>query len=467
METKNTNNNEDVIKENDSNAEVVFSDEELEKINTILQSEIYNSSKTEELLKSVKNFVALDTQKENMVKLLIGDFKKKHKISKRKDPRIFYSEWLDQKGWRYEQNYYSFLDKSGKPIDQGEFDRTLHLDAAKIGISKELALSACELHKIQFRKAKRERMELEIKYNPEINADLLWRGLSKAISGEVNELDIIVLKHFVKTVKQKLLLKHDKASKHMMPVFYGPQEAGKSELMKRFLKMVAPVTNFSGKFTMYSDQRELFNLTQYHVIMFDEMAKAERADVESIKNGITSERITYRVLGTNTQSEGMNNHLPIGASNLELHKIIRDTTGARRFWQIYTLKKMDWDYINSCDFSLIWQSVDEDKEYIEEEQLKLIRKTQEEFIRARTQTELYVEDNIEVGAVDVKDVRGQMLYDDFKSYVKNNSLGSPMSSRNFFDELVKLGFEKTKGREGVMFKLKYVPTLSVTMDEAA
>jgi hypothetical protein len=110
------------------------------------------------------------------------------------------------------------------------------------------------------------------------------------------------------------------------------------------------------------------------------MSKADYADVESIKNKITSTTIQYRKLGTNMNDIGPNNATFIGASNLKLEHIIKDGTSARRFFQINTLDKLNWQAINEFDYLALWRSVDENQElpYIYEK-LPEIERIQQEF----------------------------------------------------------------------------------------
>lgn len=200
-----------------------------------------------------------------------------------------------------------------------------------------------------------EEMKAYIAYKPEVKFD--FAALVNAIGGVPNELEATVLKHFVWQVKRKIF--GLPVSYHNMPVFVGKSGSGKSQLIKKMLHPIHELVYYDGDFKKLVDTREAFNLISYFVYFIDEMSKAETADVESIKNKITSEKIQYRKLGTNINAVGDNHSTFIGASNLNLQYVIKDATSVRRFFQINTLDKMQWEVINSFNYLEMWQSINE------------------------------------------------------------------------------------------------------------
>lgn len=210
-------------------------------------------------------------------------------------------------------------------------------------------------------KQMRDWMEYDSKIESKIS------NLVEAISID-EDLSLIetILKHFMWQVKRKLYGKP--ITYHMMPVFVGNSGSGKSEFIKKLIEPLNEVVYADGDFKKLIDSREVFNLTRNYIYFMDEMAKADMADVETIKNKITSSVIQYRRLGTNTTITGQNNVTFIGASNTDLEFIIKDPTSARRFFQINAPDKMDWKVINNFDYLALWRSVDENQEspYIEE-----------------------------------------------------------------------------------------------------
>src|SRR5690606_26547916 len=111
-----------------------------------------------------------------------------------------------------------------------------------------------------------------------------------------------------------------------------------------------------------SDSREMAMLGKYFVIFFDEMAHVDRLDVNHLKNKITTDEITYRVLGTNDHAVIKNVATFIGCSNNDIQDMVRDPTSARRYWQMETQSKdamkVMWEELNDAEMSLIWKIVD-------------------------------------------------------------------------------------------------------------
>ncbi len=197
-----------------------------------------------------------------------------------------------------------------------------------------------------------------------------------------------VIKHFIWQTKRKLL--GLKPEHHMMPVLYGKTGSGKTVAINNLLKPLSGVVT-TGDFGMLSDSREKFRLTENYVVFLDEMAKAGKADVESIKNSITSARIDYRILGHSREIKGVNNATFIGATNQELSIVINDPTSVRRFYEIKTLDKLDWETINSLDYLSMWKSVDPYSicpisEYLEE------IKAKQEDMRSKDPVELFIQE---------------------------------------------------------------------------
>jgi hypothetical protein len=207
------------------------------------------------------------------------------------------------------------------------------------------------------RQVRFEEMKAYIAFKSDATFD--FNKLIEAVGGVPNELEATVLKHFVWQVKRKIY--GLPVSYHNMPVLVGKSGSGKSQLIKKMLHPIHEMVYYDGDFKKLVDTREAFNLISYFVYFIDEMSKAETADVESIKNKITSDKIQYRKLGTNVNAVGDNHSTFIGASNLNLQYVIKDATSVRRFFQINTLDKMNWELVNSFDYLEMWQSIDENQ----------------------------------------------------------------------------------------------------------
>lgn len=273
------------------------------------------------------------------------------------------------------------------PIDiVAEYIRDFSESILKQQLSKQTIISVMGAMKYNNRLGRFEQLKNYIKYEP-TNFD--WDQLLFSITGINDPILVLILKHFVWQVKRKLF--NMPVTYHMMPVFVGKSGSGKSMLITKMIQDLKDIAYLDGDFNKLIDTRESFALTDYYIYFIDEMSKADKADVESIKNKITSNTIQYRILGTHTLQTGTNNATFVGASNIEIEHVIKDETSARRFFQIVTSDRMKWDQINSFNYLEMWKSIDEmqDKPYImdslpeiEERQLQFKHKTAiEHFVR--------------------------------------------------------------------------------------
>src|SRR5690606_33804221 len=89
-----------------------------------------------------------------------------------------------------------------------------------------------------------------------------------------------------------------KITNHLMPVLLGPQGKGKSTFVLDFLTRPVSELCASTDFSEIQDGRTA-ELWKHLVLFLDEMGHAAKADIDVIKNRITSPTITYRPMGTN------------------------------------------------------------------------------------------------------------------------------------------------------------------------
>lgn len=181
-----------------------------------------------------------------------------------------------------------------------------------------------------------------------------------ASTGAADRLDLVALQHWIWLTKRKM--SRLSVGHHLMPIFYGDQGGGKTQLI---LKLLAPIKGQyrCADFLQVTDER-CYRIFKDAVLFIDEMAGAERACINRVKNLITSDTVTGRPLYENRLEEIRNDATWIGGSNFPLDEIIKDDSGNRRFYQIDCLPKGKWDRdaINLIDYLSIWQSVDESAE---------------------------------------------------------------------------------------------------------
>jgi len=195
-----------------------------------------------------------------------------------------------------------------------------------------------------------------IKYRGEA-ADELRRFLVAA-TGKADEIELAALAHLLWQVKRKMFNK--KVKDHQMVIFKGSQGAGKTEAIKILFSPIKAW--FKGaSLKEITDDRWKFLFRNSYVVFCDELQHAEWASVDALKNIISAEEFESRKLGTNIYDNVHQNCTFVGASNRSVGELIRDPTGMRRFFQIETLARMNWDEVNSIDAFKIWQSIDETK----------------------------------------------------------------------------------------------------------
>lgn len=190
--------------------------------------------------------------------------------------------------------------------------------------------------------------------------DETWMTLVQTIFEDTNisfELSKCVLQEFIYQVKRRLF--GLPVSHHLMPVIYGGQGSGKSEFTNRLVGVLGNLYAVSN-FAEIADNRNA-SLFQNFVIVMDEMGKADRSDIETVKSAITRDKFTYRPMGSNQDRTLIQNSIFIGSSNKTLAEIIKDPTGNRRFVQL-DMKvgsgQAEWDFVNSTDFLALWSSID-------------------------------------------------------------------------------------------------------------
>lgn len=182
------------------------------------------------------------------------------------------------------------------------------------------------------------------------------KELVQIVTGRDDAMTEKVIEHFIWQVKRKM--RGLPTVWETMPILVGKGGSGKSFVTR---KIVEPVRELATGATMqiFGDERQHFTFTKYFVVVLDELARAEFSDLGSIKNLITAQEVSYRILGTHVRHTGRNLATFIGSSNEDVSDVIRDTTGMRRFFQINCVDSMDHKQVEGFDYGRIWRSVDE------------------------------------------------------------------------------------------------------------
>jgi len=289
-----------------------------------------------------------------------------------------------------------------------------------------------------------------IKFGGESNKEL--KRWLQAVRPGSDDTDLAVMMHWIWQVKRKIFSLPVK--NHLMPVFCGLTNTGKSVAIR---KLISPlqIVSATSDLKRLADSREDFILIRSFIMFLDEMAKANLADVETIKTKITEDFIEYRKLGTNASVKGPQNCTFIGSSNYGVVDIIKDPTSARRFYELWINERCDWATINQIDYMAIWRGVDENYEpgYYEAASSE-IRKRQE-VIRDRDSVEEWLEDADLLPRKDGTDLKVQAwtLYDVYAQFMQRQKRDRFMVSINKFGRLMAAHCEKIRITKGVLYTI--------------
>jgi len=176
-----------------------------------------------------------------------------------------------------------------------------------------------------------------------------------------------------------------------------------------------------------ADSRFQFALNNNFIAFLDELAGAQKTEVEVLKNQITATHNDSRKLGKNKVYRIKQNVSLIGATNRPISEIIYDPTGARRFYEIVTLPKMDWPGICAIDYLSLYRGIDESlpRGYIEEH-LQEIAKDQEALVVADELTTFIEHHNIRFDGA-MREISCNTLYDIYVAWAEANGM-KPLNS---------------------------------------
>lgn len=262
----------------------------------------------------------------------------------------------------------------------------------------------------------------------------------EAICGNVNEVDAAVIAHWCWMVKQKAQNKD--TVYQVMPVLFGPQGSGKTIAIEKLIK---PLKDF--RLNMHldkiGDEKYWDGFSKNLIVFFDELSGAKKAELSSLKHVISAKDLSYRKMYSHSVSSVKQACSFIGCTNTNTFEVLWDPTGARRFWEIKTLPKVNWDVINSIDYEELWKGINDSLEhgYMAEHILNAMNKVQvrntiedvvSSFIGAFGMTEPGEKQSVEMGK----------LYQRFDFFCRTSG-EKVMSLNRLKNQLASRGFEIT------------------------
>ncbi|WP_165967861.1 VapE domain-containing protein [Sapientia aquatica] len=270
-----------------------------------------------------------------------------------------------------------------------------------------------------------------------------------------------VLRHFVWQIKRKFFGKP--VTDHMMPVLTGKQGIGKSTVIKNLNKVlsefVAP-TNF--KAIVDDRYHDIWN---NYILVFDEMGYGSSTEIDLVKNKITSDHFTSRILGINGGTQIINNATFIGSSNKDLSRLIFDETGMRRFFQIECADKLDWDALGEINIELLWTSIDEtsDSDLTKNEAVISSIKKSQDSKRSMSLIEMFLRERQYVNRGGIEKIKGLQFYAEFQEYEKAHQPLNTMTNRKFALDVMDISkhvegleIQKLDKNTGVQYQIRMV-----------
>lgn len=175
-----------------------------------------------------------------------------------------------------------------------------------------------------------------------------------------------VIESFMWQVKRKLFGRT--IPQPMLTVFTGSQNQGKSYFISNHLLGCIPKTFWENStFTNLLDDRN-HDIKKKYIVFLDEMEHADRADINRLKNFITSSGENSRMMYSNSSTHVVNKTTLIGCSNGTIDQAINDRTGYRRFVSLTYRLNPDiptseiHSFLDSVNWLNLWKSVSEDSD---------------------------------------------------------------------------------------------------------
>ncbi len=358
------------------------------------------------------------------------------------DPEIWAAYWFSKNDNKTLNNFVLDYNKELRALNI----RLYQLDKKPLKpINIQLLTCAFEAHLDKLPIERRAKAKDSFKCDQE-NLEPLKQWI-KAVTGKVSADDLYVMAHWIWLVKRRL--QEQAVVYHIMPIVISPKQGGGKSTAVR--KLYSPMEQLTIELRIKQavDERAYTLFSNYLIGFFDEMAGAEKVDVNDIKSTLSSETLSYRPMRTNAQVKLRNLCSFIGTSNNQLSDMIRDTTGVRRFFPIFALDKLDHELINKIDYKQLWLGVDERLERGYFERVKTEVDAKQANMQVKDELQLFVEDRflIPKSNDDVREVSGKKLYTEYQKYIAEAGLKYPLAAQTFYRKLQDLGIVAEKRRD--------------------
>lgn len=226
-----------------------------------------------------------------------------------------------------------------------------------------------------------------------------------------SELDKAVFRHWLWQVKRK-------AAGLTVPNplwlnLFGKQGSGKTCSLNHLLEPLASFVRHTNAYEA-TDDRAFHSYAQTLVLFLDELSGSAKAEVEKIKQLTTASHLSARRLGTHKVDSIQNRASFLSATNVNLSTLIKDPTGARRFFELTSRDRMDIQAVLAFDVTSVWKAIDENADSPLKGHEEALAEAQEE-IRHETPLEMWW-DQRQLGDCQVQKLTAAQLLADFEEW---------------------------------------------------
>lgn len=268
-----------------------------------------------------------------------------------------------------------------------------------------------------------------------------------------------VMRHVLWQIKRKALglpVVH-----HLCPTFYGKQDGGKTTAV---LKLLEPIKSLVLDWSVADaiDTRNAQPLADNLVVLLDELAGMQRADIAAVKRLISTDHLSYRPLFTNRQLKVKQNCTFIGISNKSLTENIYDSTGLRRFVEFKCLDNLDWGLINAVDAMKVWQSIDESRPRGYFELIKEQLQEHQAALMIKDEVQSFIEENsIASNTTDTKDISAKELWKAYTTWRISSGFsgGDPIKLNSLCMRLRTYGLKKKEIKKHSYYSINSASSL--------
>lgn len=271
-----------------------------------------------------------------------------------------------------------------------------------------------------------------------------FQNIAKIICENKDEAEIfgLILLKTIGQIKTKILYGSASVHNHIMPIFYGNQGCGKSTFCRSLMSGLGSAFS-EGTIKELEDKKAYTKFSDSYVMFFDEMQKADKTDVNAIKNAVTSTEFHVRPMGTNKNVILPNNLTFIGTTNVPVDTLIRDETGNRRFVQLdYGSRTFGAPYLDprykNIDFRQLWLMAiaDDDKIFKKLEKEAELKKFIEKKSYREPVLHFILEDaNFKMASDESKTAKA--VFDEYKNWCDQSNIKEQLQFMTFSKKLRK------------------------------